>query len=39
MADNRMKEIATKEKEQVAVTQVQTRPGRYYVPNVNHLRI
>jgi HSP20 family molecular chaperone IbpA len=35
MADNRMKEIATKEEEQVAVTQVQTRPGRYYVPNVN----
>src|SRR5712691_6459152 len=30
-----MKEIATKEKQQVAAMQEQTRPGRYYVPNVN----
>jgi HSP20 family protein len=35
MGDNKMKEIATKEKQQVAATQEQTRPGRYYVPNVN----
>lgn len=35
MADNKMQELATKEKQQVPATQEQTRPGRYYVPNVN----
>ena len=29
------KEIATKEKQQLAKPQEQTRPGRYYVPDVN----
>jgi HSP20 family protein len=33
MAETR--EIATKEKQQLAPQQEQTRPGRYYVPNVN----
>lgn len=33
MAETR--EIATKEKQQLATQQEQTRPGRYYVPNVN----
>lgn len=35
MADKETKEIATKEKQQVAKTQEQTRPGRYYMPDVN----
>jgi HSP20 family protein len=36
MADNKeTKEIATKEKQQVAKAQEQTRPGRYYIPDVN----
>ncbi len=30
-----MNEIATKDKQEVAKTQEQTRPGRYYVPDVN----
>jgi HSP20 family protein len=29
------REIATKEKQQLAQPQEQTRPGRYYVPDVN----
>jgi HSP20 family molecular chaperone IbpA len=33
MAESR--EIATKEKQQLVQPQEQTRPGRYYVPNVN----
>jgi HSP20 family protein len=35
MAETESREIATKEKQQVAKPQEQTRPGRYYVPNVN----
>jgi HSP20 family protein len=36
MADNKeTKEIATKEKQQIAKAQEQTRPGRYYIPDVN----
>jgi len=35
MADIDSREIATKEKQQVAQPQEQTRPGRYYVPDVN----
>jgi HSP20 family protein len=35
MAEKDKKEIALKEKQQLAKTQEQTRPGRYYVPNVN----
>jgi HSP20 family protein len=35
MAENETKEIATKEKQQLAKPQEQTRPGRYYVPDVN----
>jgi HSP20 family molecular chaperone IbpA len=35
MADIETREIATKEKQQVAKPQEQTRPGRYYVPDVN----
>jgi HSP20 family protein len=30
-----MNEIATKDKQELAKTQEQTRPGRYYVPDVN----
>ena len=30
-----MAEITTKEKQELAKAQEQTRPGRYYVPNVN----
>ncbi len=30
-----MNEIATKDKQEVAKPQEQTRPGRYYVPDVN----
>jgi HSP20 family molecular chaperone IbpA len=35
MADTETREIATKEKQQLAKPQEQTRPGRYYVPDVN----
>jgi HSP20 family protein len=35
MADKETREIATKEKQQLAKPQEQTRPGRHYVPNVN----
>jgi len=35
MAESETKEIATKEKQQLAKPQEQTRPGRYYVPDVN----
>jgi HSP20 family protein len=35
MAEKDKKEIALKEKQQLAKTQEQTRPGRYYIPNVN----
>jgi HSP20 family protein len=35
MAEKETHEIATKEKQQLATPQEQTRPGRYYVPEVN----
>jgi HSP20 family molecular chaperone IbpA len=35
MAEKETREIATKEKQQLAKPQEQTRPGRYYVPEVN----
>jgi HSP20 family protein len=35
MAEIETREIATKEKQQLAKAQEQTRPGRYYVPDVN----
>jgi len=35
MADNETREIATKEKQQIEKPQERTRPGRYYVPDVN----
>jgi HSP20 family molecular chaperone IbpA len=35
MAEKESREISTKEKQQLAKPQEQTRPGRYYVPNVN----
>ena len=35
MAETESREIATKEKQQLAKPQEQTRPGRYYVPDVN----
>jgi HSP20 family protein len=35
MAEKDMNEIATKEKQQLGKGQEQTRPGRYYVPDVN----
>jgi HSP20 family molecular chaperone IbpA len=35
MAANESKEIATREKQQIQGTQEQTRPGRYYTPDVN----
>jgi HSP20 family molecular chaperone IbpA len=35
MAEKETREIATKEKQQLAKPQEQTRPGRYYVPDVN----
>ncbi len=35
MAAKETKEITTKEKQQVAKGQEQTRPGRYFVPDVN----
>ena len=34
MAEKETREIATKEKQQLAKPQEQTRPGRYYVPDV-----
>jgi HSP20 family protein len=35
MAEQENREIATKEKQPLAKPQEQTRPGRYYVPDVN----
>jgi len=35
MAEKETREIVTKEKQQLAKAQEQTRPGRYYVPDVN----
>jgi HSP20 family molecular chaperone IbpA len=35
MAEKETREIATKEKQELAKPQEQTRPGRYYVPDVN----
>jgi HSP20 family protein len=35
MAESETREITAREKQQVATPQEQTRPGRYYVPNVN----
>jgi HSP20 family protein len=35
MAAQETREIATKEKQQLAQAQEQTRPGRYFVPDVN----
>ncbi len=35
MAEQQAKEIVTKEKQELAKPQEQTRPGRYYVPDVN----
>jgi HSP20 family protein len=35
MSEKETREIATKEKQQLAKPQEQTRPGRYYVPDVN----
>jgi HSP20 family protein len=35
MADNENREIVNREKQQLAQPQEQTRPGRYYVPDVN----
>jgi HSP20 family molecular chaperone IbpA len=35
MAEQENREIATKEKQQLAKPQEQTRPGRYFVPDVN----
>ena len=35
MAEKETREIATKEKQQLAKPQEQTRPGRYFVPDVN----
>jgi HSP20 family protein len=35
MAEKDTNEIATKEKQQLSKGQEQTRPGRYYVPDVN----
>jgi len=35
MGEKQTREIATKEKQQLAKPQEQTRPGRYYVPDVN----
>lgn len=35
MAEKETREIATKEKQQLTKPQEQTRPGRYYVPDVN----
>ena len=35
MAEKETREIATKEKQQLAKPEEQTRPGRYYLPDVN----
>ncbi len=35
MAEKETREIASKEKQQLTKPQEQTRPGRYYVPDVN----
>jgi len=35
MAERETREIATKEKQELARPQERTRPGRYYVPDVN----
>src|ERR1700730_17065017 len=35
MEGKETREIATKEKQQLAKPQEQTRPGRYYIPDVN----
>ena len=35
MAEQQTREILTKEKQELAKPQEQTRPGRYYVPDVN----
>ena len=35
MEGKETREIATKEKQQLAKPQEQTRPGRYYLPDVN----
>src|SRR5579863_5845592 len=35
MAEKETKEIMTREKQQLTKPQEQTRPGRYYVPDVN----
>jgi HSP20 family protein len=35
MVEKQTREITTKEKQQLAKPQEQTRPGRYYVPDVN----
>ena len=35
MAEKEPKEIASKEKQELAKSQEQTRPGRYFVPDVN----
>lgn len=35
MTEKETREIMTKEKQQVAASQEKTRPGRYYIPNVN----
>jgi HSP20 family molecular chaperone IbpA len=35
MAEKETREIATKEKQQLTKPQEQTRPGRYFVPDVN----
>jgi HSP20 family protein len=35
MAEQETREITTKEKQELAKPQEQTRPGRYYVPDVN----
>jgi HSP20 family protein len=35
MAEQQTREIVTKEKQELAKPQEQTRPGRYYVPDVN----
>jgi HSP20 family molecular chaperone IbpA len=35
VTEKETREIITKEKQQVTSSQEQTRPGRYYIPNVN----
>ena len=36
MAEQEKREITTKEKQKLSKPQEQTRPGRYYVPDVNN---